>query len=70
VDQRRKIAAEMEAIDLEIPDKVRRASSTERSAWCKAAPARYESAEVDPWRNPALVGLVDAGGIIGARRDA
>lgn len=55
VDQLRKIAAEMEATHLEILDKVRRAPLTERSAWCKAAPTRYEAPELNPSRNPALV---------------
>lgn len=60
MDQLRKIAAEMEASHLEVLDKVRRASSTERSAWSKAAPARYESPEVNPSRNPALVKTLDS----------
>jgi hypothetical protein len=58
--QLRQIAAEAEATHLEILQKVRSASANERSAWCAAAPARYEAPEINPARNPTLVKTLES----------
>ncbi len=55
-----KMAGETEATHEEILQKVRSATPAEQMTWCKSAPARYDSYEMNPIRNPTIVRTLEA----------